>query len=360
MNIYYNQNAKLNGILIQSCLKPEETAKIIFFLPNCFYILDTYCNYSNDIKYIQLEEIKGKYGNINIYLFSKFIISENFTNTLNLPYYNINSLFNNLPIYNIALNQRIDIINKYITLNNYITNEKEYIHFLKNKKIALIGPSETVFSEKINEDDFDIIIRVNKMWGSIISNDTDYTGKRCDILYNNIDFKNDSGGTIDFDYLCKNKTKFIISTIKYDYNNFEDPDTLYHDDLVLKFFFNFHLSNKNKIKFIPFNSQKYNYIRSKINTRPNCGFIAIKHLLDLDFKKLYIKGFSFSTTPTINSYKTKYDFYKLKNITNHDHNSQFLFFKKLLNTYSHKEIILDPYLNELIKYDNLPNTYIDI
>ena len=48
-------------------------------------------------------------------------------------------------------------------------------------------------------------------------------------------------------FIKKLSKKILIQLgLKYDYNNLEDPDTLYHDDLVLKFN---HLSGQNTLLY---------------------------------------------------------------------------------------------------------------
>lgn len=262
-----------------------------------------------------------------------------------------------------------EIKNKYNIICNQYTDITEFSNFLKNKKVAIIGPSPSVKSSKNGlfiEENYDVIVRVNKHWKHDPSLN-EYIGERTDILYNCLDYREDCGGKIDFEYI-KDKVQYIVSTIKYDFNNKKHRDKQFHGKSFLNWYYHFHKNNQNKVKFIPISSSLYDEYDTKAGTRINTGLMAIFHILYFDIQELYIKGFSFFLDGYLTDYRNVinnevcsndtdtvskvFDFMVVKN-HNHDQEKQWMLFKEVYN--KKKDIItLDDTLEKIINLKKFP------
>ena len=118
-----------------------------------------------------------------------------------------------------------------IMLKNNLLAFEEYI---KDKKVAIIGPSPSVTETENGawiEDNFDVIIRINKQW-KFDKSLRKYIGKRTDVLINCLDPSPNCGGEIDTEYLTKKGCKFIICPLKMAC----DPthrDNMFHENYVI-------------------------------------------------------------------------------------------------------------------------------
>ena len=68
--------------------------------------------------------------------------------------------------------------------------EKEYKNFLKDKRVAIVGPAKSVTFQKNGSfiDDFDIVVRICNTEGSLdLSRHNEYIGTKTDVLYNVMD-----------------------------------------------------------------------------------------------------------------------------------------------------------------------------
>jgi GR25 family glycosyltransferase involved in LPS biosynthesis len=262
-----------------------------------------------------------------------------------------------------------NIKNEYNKACNKFTSIEEFSKYVKNKKIAIIGPAPSVKLEKNGthiENNYDIIIRINKQWKHDETLD-EYIGKRTDILYNCLDYREDCGGDIDIEFL-ENKVKFIVSTIKYDFLNKNHRDSQFHGKNFLNWYNYFHIKNKNRIKFIEIDSNMYDYYDNLAQTRINTGLMAILHILHFDIKELYIKGFTFFIDGYLCDYRNNIngivcnndkdtkeavvDFMIRKN-KNHDQEKQWKLFKDVYRQYESK-IKLDDKLKSIVELEEFP------
>ena len=129
-------------------------------------------------------------------------------------------------LFQIILNLPDDYKKKYLDNINNSIDKNKYSSFMKNKKIAIIGPSPSI--RKIEdgnyiEKNFDIIIRINKGWKHKSKMDK-YIGKRTDVIYNCLDYSEECGGTMDTEYLKNNNVKMIVDPIQYLYDNKKQRD----------------------------------------------------------------------------------------------------------------------------------------
>jgi len=315
---------------------------------------------------------------LNCYVYKKYLMIAELNNSNIRSNQNITEIYQKLD-WDISMyfNENIlqmtndKIKNLYNKICNNLIDKKEFENYVTGKKIAVIGPAPSCKDEMNGdyiENNYDIIIRINKQWTH--SSDLDkYIGKRTDILYNCLDHRDDCGGEIDIKFL-KDKVKYIVSTIKYDYSNNKTRDTQFHGKNFLNWYNYFHLHNNNQIKFIPISNKLYNYYDKLAQTRINTGLMAILHILEFDIKELYIKGFTFFLDGYLLDYRdvidskkcvseldTKQycDIYMLQKNKNHDQVKQW---KLLKDIYNKKKdiIILDSVLQRILSLDIFPST----
>ena len=158
-----------------------------------------------------------------------------------------------------------------------------YSDFLKNKKIALVGPSRSVEGSIMGNyvDSCDVVIRMIRP-----SNPTFLIpdrlkldiGTRTDVVYSNFDIPNCPDLSY-FNYLKDQGVKYINSTrptieipiyptIK---NNIISSGVLYSNPSV----------------------EKYNGWSNKLKSSPHSGYCILLDILSFDIKELYILGYSF-------------------------------------------------------------------
>lgn len=280
--------------------------------------------------------------------------------------WNNNEYMYDIPYYKILKDENIR--NQYNLICNNMINIEEYSNYLKDKKIVIIGPAPSckdIEEGEFIEKNYDIIVRINKQWKHSKELEK-YIGKRTDILYNCMDYRDDCGGELDIDYL-ENKIKYLVASIKYDFLNKEHRDSQFHGKSFLNWYNYFHLKNNNKLKFIPIDNNFYDKYDSLAQTRINTGLISIFHLLTFDIKELYIKGFTFFMDGYLLDYRNIINGIECKNEEetknnvfdfminqnkNHDQNKQFKLFKDVYK--KNKNIIkLDKRLQEIINLKNI-------
>ena len=277
-------------------------------------------------------------------------------------------------MYNIPLKQRTNYINhsnleqkeNFVNeANNY--NKGNYEEFLKGKKVAIIGPSPSVRNEENGdfiEENYDIIVRINKQWKHDPKLDS-FIGKRTDILYNCLDYKEDCGGMLNIDYIKKQNIKYIVDPLKFVYFNKNDRDPLFAGKKRLDYYTIFHLNNMGTIPFHTIKKEYYEEWDKKTQTRINTGMLAILHILKHDIKELYIKGFSFFRDGYLSDYRSKianintneknsgnlvYQYMQYRG--NHDQKKQWLYFKELLKDENiSKKVKMDSTLEKIMNLD---------
>ena len=277
-------------------------------------------------------------------------------------------------MYNIPLKQRTNYINhsnleqkkNFVNeANNY--NKGNYEEFLKGKRVAIIGPSPSVRNEENGdfiEENYDIIVRINKQWKHDPKLDS-FIGKRTDILYNCLDYKEDCGGMLNIDYIKKQNIKYIVDPLKFVYFNKNDRDPLFAGKKRLDYYTIFHLNNMGTIPFHTIKKEYYEEWDKKTQTRINTGMLAILHILKHDIKELYIKGFSFFRDGYLSDYRSKIAnintneknsgnlvYQYMKHSGNHDQKKQWLYFKELLKDENiSKKVKMDSTLEKIMKLD---------
>tara|TARA_Y100000034_G_C6909175_1_gene423056 strand:+ start:3593 stop:4423 length:831 start_codon:yes stop_codon:yes gene_type:complete len=162
---------------------------------------------------------------------------------------------------------------------------------VKNKRVAIIGPSKGVIHNKREHiEEYDIIVRLNEDW-PVNPKLRDAVGERVDILYHAYGkfanpMYNDClvvEGPIpepkmgDFEELGKQAKAVFYGRYCYMLKDFLEEKSIYHTHL-----------RPRRLRF----RTKYNFLSS-----PTTGFLAVCELLECNLKELYITGFTFYREP---------------------------------------------------------------
>jgi hypothetical protein len=222
---------------------------------------------------------------------------------------------------------------------------EEYGKFLQNKKVAIVGPAESIFFNESGKyiDTFDIIIRINRGFEMITGNES-YVGSRTDVLYNALDFRPGCGGTFESIAGIANGVKFICCPYTpRPWHNIQRIETL----ATLK-----------PIRFM--NADVYNKLQLTCGTASNSGTASIVDILQYNIQQLYITGIDFYRSLYSSKYPPQVGLmdqsakaiedelgFKRSGEKGHNPDHQYLYFKKLVNL--DKRIKLDPFLTKIIK-----------
>ena len=176
--------------------------------------------------------------------------------------------------------------------------DQAFSDYVKDKSIAIVGPSETTIGKKMGEliDSYDIVVRVKSfMYPDEMICDL---GKRSDILYttearDRVDIQEyktykhphthkDTYHYEKFDSFDQySDLEFVVSTYPQD-EWFAERYTAQLDDL--------RKSGITKCRFVK--SESYFNAKKKTD-RPNSGFSAILDILSFDIRSLHIFGLDF-------------------------------------------------------------------
>jgi len=179
-----------------------------------------------------------------------------------------------------------------------LIDNKEFVEFVRNKKVALVGPAKSIQNIEQGKkiDSFDIVCRVKSFY--VQPEMRKFYGSRVDVLYTDNNETNDvlPGDTLVDDgdkriitmsnesiqlrnEILQNEIKYIVSTYpasEWFFSRFIQPLSM--------------MANVANIRILP--DEPYMSIR-KETMRPNGGFSAIIDLVNLPIKELYITGIDF-------------------------------------------------------------------
>tara|TARA_A200000159_G_scaffold163993_1_gene192034 strand:- start:1725 stop:2510 length:786 start_codon:yes stop_codon:yes gene_type:complete len=179
-----------------------------------------------------------------------------------------------------------------------IVRNENFIEYVKNKRVALVGPAKSIEGIKQGSliDSYDIVCRVKSFY--VQPNKREFYGSRVDVLYTDNNETNDvlPGDTITDkgdkrlitmsessialrESILKDQVKFIVSTYpkeEWFFHRFISPLS--------------QMSRYTKVRILP--GEPYMTVREK-TMRPNGGFSAILDLQSLPIKELYITGIDF-------------------------------------------------------------------
>jgi len=161
---------------------------------------------------------------------------------------------------------------------------------VKNKKVALVGPSPHILGKKQGSfiDSFDIVIRVNE-FGIPSSLYEDY-GSKTNIIFVAL---HENSNSIFKEMIKKNDLstlKFVLC-ISHEYNL--QPNSERERSLsVFKYYKDLNLD----IKFVHLGNEQFFERCKKFDSFPSTGSSVIYELVKSEVKELYVTGMSFYTT----------------------------------------------------------------
>ena len=216
-----------------------------------------------------------------------------------------------------------------------MTMEEKYKTLLQGKKIALVGPAQSINNSNNGSriDASDIVVRLNYAKTSTPSD----SGTKTDIIYYDGSHHDYENLELSFLVCSYPKTEwFFRKRCQPNVNLFEKK---YNHKII-----NYKLYTKLKL------SLDRNY-----KVRPNTGLIAMIDLLNYDIDSLFITGVDFYRTGYLQSHPD-YGNHSLEEIKKvfksgdhgdyHDIDLQFKYFEK--NIATNKKVILDDFLNKEI------------
>lgn len=156
----------------------------------------------------------------------------------------------------------------------------KFHEYLKNKRVAIVGPAPSVIGSKQGEeiDSYDIIVRINKAL-PIPENLKSDIGSKTNVLFNCLNTSPDNGGYLHIPMLIQE-----LDWIASPYAAIRPFD----EDIRR---FNNQLSGRLPF-FVPETSWYLN-IANEMGTRPNSGVLAILNCVNFEPSELYITGFTF-------------------------------------------------------------------
>ena len=167
--------------------------------------------------------------------------------------------------------------------------EKNYIKYLRDKKVCLVGPAGHIESwdQKDLIESYDVVIRLNKSW-PVPEFLQKCSGVRTDILYSAM-----ASHCLPDDILTnmskfKDNVKFLVCPFARDIPWSNASQRIINSD----------------IPFIRFDSNRYESMMIKLKTNPNTGIAAIIHLLLYPIKELYITGIAFLQGDYVSGYRS--------------------------------------------------------
>ena len=177
--------------------------------------------------------------------------------------------------------------------------DKDYLNYISNKKVALVGPASYLLREKMGSliDSYDIVVRVGRSL-EILPNYPKNLGSKTNILYNSCIEHPDQGGELNIPLFKSQGVEWISTIPASDYNGSCASNNL--PQMVtpssiekIKQNFNFHITDW----------RICSAVNSSLDCRANTGFVGIFDLLYHQIKELFICGYSFYLDPYINGYK---------------------------------------------------------
>lgn len=181
---------------------------------------------------------------------------------------------------------------------DYILDTK-YQSFLKDKRVAIVGPASYLkflsMGDKI--DSYDLVVRINRGM-EIINQNSVHLGTKSNILYNCLVPSPDNGGTVDIDFYKKRGIEWICTIPESNLKGQCDSNNIHHlanpnDIKMIKDNFNFHMMDKSL----------YGKLNNQVQCRANTGFAAIFDLLAHGVSELFVTGYSFYLDSFFNGYK---------------------------------------------------------
>lgn len=152
---------------------------------------------------------------------------------------------------------------------------------LENKTIALVGPSKSIINSGFGEEieRHDLVVRLNHQWPI------------------NNDLKSDVGERMDILYHCCNPD---FSMMRFSIPEFQKTKMVFYEqgiqDALLRM-----ICLEYKIPCMDITAE-YQTLQHQLNTFPNTGLVAIRHLLSFSIRSLKLFGITFFQEPYYEGY----------------------------------------------------------
>lgn len=205
----------------------------------------------------------------------------------------------------------------------------------KDKKILLIGPAPYILNDQLDCNDYDLVIKLNKMIERDIGNH--FKNDRTDILYHCLSVNVNIG---DFQYNVQEWKDKNVKHVRIPY-----PPSRMNSSFEVNINIFKQLNKNINLDYSVIDHDVYeNVYNCSLKTQPNSGTIAIFDILSQDPKLLHIKGITMMDGGYAKGYRKDLDdpnsvnTYYRRSV----HNIQFQkkALKELLD--NHNNILLDP------------------
>jgi hypothetical protein len=176
--------------------------------------------------------------------------------------------------------------------------KEKYSRFLKDKKVAVVGPARSIKGSRQGEfiDSCDVVVRVN-LGLNVQENLKGDIGSRMDILYSAMSRYYWETGVFSSKNLSKLKKKYDIKWIVNTGIRRATILRMLDDKIKSKVEVGLKLVSKKNIE----------YLKNVLDGKPTAGIIAIYDLLQYDISELHIMGFTFYNIMSEN--KERKDYY---------------------------------------------------
>lgn len=166
---------------------------------------------------------------------------------------------------------------------NIWKNKLNYAEFLKNKRVAIVGPSKSSIGSDLGSvvDSYDVVVRLLPSSGNIQETiDKNYkdVGSKTDILYSNFD---------QLLLTSENISNFKSQGVRF--VNCTRPIS----ELGTIWLHSKNLFDKMGMSYCPVKPEKYYNWSSTIKCSPHKGFCTILDIMSYEVKEIYVIGFSF-------------------------------------------------------------------
>tara|TARA_B110000495_G_C22998256_1_gene588822 strand:- start:169 stop:960 length:792 start_codon:yes stop_codon:yes gene_type:complete len=168
-------------------------------------------------------------------------------------------------------------------------NDSKYREFLKGKTVVVVGPADHV-NDRDKIDSHDVVVRLNKSI-ELVEKKPEKYGRKTNIVYC---AETNCYGTT-------NKVKeHKVNFIKFTFPKIENEDLVHPlGNHVIKSYKDLQFDDN----MLMTKKDEYLEFEKELQTRPNCGTLAIWDLLKYDIKSLYITGITFNMTSYSKDYR---------------------------------------------------------
>lgn len=224
-------------------------------------------------------------------------------------------------------------------------NKKYDLDYFKGKRVAIIGPADSAYKEKMGSeiDKYDIVVRINKAL-PLNPNNSEYIGTKTDVLFHGLNPDPIVGcGTVDTFLWRKNGVKRVY---------FPRSGVEFSSEKAV-----FNRRNTLLIPIYHMDNDFYQNLKQEIQDyMPTTGFACIYSILKAQPTEVFITGFTFFQTPYALGYRdhlieVEKNLEHLKNLGIHNGDVEFTAFKNLISRKKFIRLKLDKFLIDATNCD---------